>query len=157
MLREQLFFVGACLVVGLSLGLQAGDEGSASPAPTHVEGKSIGLSDQTRFKSLSTLCLDGNDNILACDSGSQQVKVISPKGKVSAVWKLSFKPYAIHWCPDGSVYLGGRGVLAKCFAEHLIALEVAYLSDEKPAYAVFTGFLLRLGPLDLWVTAGHVI
>jgi len=47
--------------------------------------------------------------------------------------------------------------LAKCFAEHLVALEVAYLSDGRPAHAVFTGFLLRLALLDLWVTAGHVI
>ena len=47
--------------------------------------------------------------------------------------------------------------VAKGFAQHLVILKVAYLSDGAPAHTVFTGFLLRIGALDLWVTAGHVI
>jgi hypothetical protein len=47
--------------------------------------------------------------------------------------------------------------LAKCFAQHLVAIEVAFLSDGTPAHDFYTGFLLRWGPLDLWVTAGHVV
>jgi hypothetical protein len=47
--------------------------------------------------------------------------------------------------------------LAKCFAQHLVAIEVAFLSEGTPAHDFYTGFLLRWGPLDLWVTAGHVV
>lgn len=49
------------------------------------------------------------------------------------------------------------GTLAKCFAEHLVALEVAFLCGGRPEHVVYTGFLLRFGPLDLWVTSGRMI
>lgn len=59
--------------------------------------------------------------------------------------------------PDWWKIEGVARTLAKCFAEHLVALEVAFLVDGKPGYDVYTGFMLRLGSIDLWVTAGHVI
>ncbi|HUT57979.1 MAG TPA: hypothetical protein VNA25_09045 [Phycisphaerae bacterium] len=104
-----------CLVLGLLLGMPllwgAEDDGAIPPA-THSETRTIGEANSLRFKSLSTFCLDANENLLACDSGASDIKVVSPDGKVQGVWKLDFKPYAIHHCPDSTVYVGGKGVLA---------------------------------------------
>ena len=52
---------------------------------------------------------------------------------------------------------GVANILAKCFAEHLVTLEVAFTVEGEPAHDACTGFLMRLGPIDLWMTAGHVI
>lgn len=38
---------------------------------------------------------------------------ISPTGKTLARWKPGFAPYAIHACPDGTIYIAGHAILAK--------------------------------------------
>ncbi|MCJ7543357.1 MAG: hypothetical protein MUP47_02135 [Phycisphaerae bacterium] len=47
--------------------------------------------------------------------------------------------------------------LSHCFADHVLGLGVGFTVDGKPAYDWLTGFLLQLGDLVFWVTAGHVI
>ena len=63
------------------------------------------------------------------------------------------KAFSADWWKEERV----ARILAECFGEHLISLEVAFCLDGKSEYEVYTGFLLSLGVIHLWVTAGHVI
>lgn len=81
--------------------------------PTHVEIESIGKTAETKFVALSSFDLNGDGNLLACDSRAKVIKVISPKGKLLGEWKLPFGPTRIRCASDGTVYVGGLSVLAK--------------------------------------------
>lgn len=90
----------------------AGAESSAQTA-THQEKESIGTTKETRFGSLSSFCLNSEGNLLCCDAKASEVKVITPVGKVLDTWKMPFAPWRIRRAGDGSVYVGGAGVLAR--------------------------------------------
>lgn len=84
---------------------------------THIEIKSIGLDKATKFQKLSAFCLNGKGNLLACDSMAKVIKVISPKGKLLKNWKLEFGPTRIRTASDATVYVGGKGVMARLSKE----------------------------------------
>ncbi|MCK5174668.1 MAG: hypothetical protein KAR47_14840 [Planctomycetes bacterium] len=85
---------------------------SSEPA-SHKEVKSIGETKATRFENLTTFCMNREGNLLACDAKTNEIKTISPDGKVLATWDVPFAPYAIVVCPDGEIYIGGVGVIAR--------------------------------------------
>lgn len=93
-------------------GAEAAEKGDEEPRPTHVEVESIGGSDELKFGSLAAFCLGERDNLLVCDRKAQQVKVVSPGGRLLDRWDVPFPPSRIRRAPDGDVYLGGPGVLA---------------------------------------------
>jgi len=105
----------ACGVLAAALAAAAvpatGADGRATP--THAESKVLGQTPVTKFGRLSTLCLDSRGNLLVGDSRASTIKVFSPAGELTATWKLPLAPYAIHPCPDGTVYVGGIGKLAR--------------------------------------------
>jgi DNA-binding beta-propeller fold protein YncE len=88
-------------------------EASTEEMASHKEVGSIGLTGEVKFDQLFTFCLDKNDNILACDIGTNEVKVISQDKKLLATWKLDFIPYAIVASGDGTVYIASTSVVAK--------------------------------------------
>ena len=95
------------------LSLAAGADEKEPPKATHEEVKSIGLTPETRFEKLSTLCLNGQGNLLAGDAAKKQIKVISPAGKLLATWPLPLAPVAVHRCQDGTIYVADVGKVAK--------------------------------------------
>lgn len=90
----------------------AGAENSAQTA-THQEKESIGTTEETQFGKLTSFCLNSEGNLLCCDAKRNEVKVITPVGKVLDTWKLPFAPWRIRCAGDGAVYVGGTGVLAR--------------------------------------------
>lgn len=92
----------------------AGEEAPApTPTPTHEEVESIGLTEETAFKQLTSFSLTNDGKLLACDAGTSKIKVIGSDGKLLDTWDLSFAPHAIHSLDDGTVYVGGMGKVAK--------------------------------------------
>ena len=87
---------------------------SAESIPsTHTEIDPIGLTPETKFQNLTNFCLDHQGNLLACDAKTNEIKKITPAGKVLARWKLSFDPWVIHAGPKEQVYVAGQGVVAR--------------------------------------------
>ena len=80
---------------------------------THIEIDPIGKTDEMKFGNLTTFALAPEDNILACDAKSNEIKLIAPTGKIIDTWKLDFAPYAIHSCRCGEIFVAGFGVVAK--------------------------------------------
>lgn len=80
---------------------------------SHKEIEPIGKTEETKFKKLSTFTLDGQGNILACDSEDKCIKKLSPDGKLLARWQLDFGPWAIDVDTDKSIYIAGIGVVAR--------------------------------------------
>ncbi len=60
---------------------------------------------------INNYCLDAGGNLLVCHAGA--ISVVSPEGKVLEKWPLKFTPQAIGIRPDGTVFVGGEGHLAK--------------------------------------------
>jgi hypothetical protein len=89
----------------------------SNDSATHKEISPIGTTDETKFKALSTFCMDSKGNLLACDSKAKLIKVISAGGKLLATWKLDFAPYSIVSCPDGSAYIAGKAIVCKVDAK----------------------------------------
>lgn len=57
--------------------------------------------------------MDKEGNLLACDAKANEIRKLNPVGMTLASWKLEFAPYAIHACPDGTIYVAGQGKVAK--------------------------------------------
>jgi len=94
---------------------RAGAEDAPAEAAeaTHTEVATIGQTEGTRFGSLATLCLSAEGNLLAADGKSKQIVVFDAEGKKLKTWPLEFAPSAMTACADGTLYVGGAGVLAK--------------------------------------------
>lgn len=86
---------------------------SPTQTATHQEKESIGTTKETQFGALSSFCLNSQSNLLCCDAKAVEIKVITPVGKVLDTWKMPFAPWRIRRAGDGSIYVGGTGVLAK--------------------------------------------
>jgi len=80
---------------------------------THIEIDPIGKTDEVKFGNLTSFALTPEDNILACDAKTNEIKVITPAGKILETWKLDFAPHVIHSCRCGQVFAAGFGVVAK--------------------------------------------
>lgn len=105
--------LGLQTVVTILLASMIARGGEVPTEPAYKEIESIGSSADTSFGRLSTITMDIDGNLLACDSKKQEIRVIGGDGKTRATWKPGFAPSAIHVCEDGTVYVGGIGALAK--------------------------------------------
>jgi len=102
----------ACLVAGAVLAA------AAVPAPGRDEGAQTATHKElpplkVTFRALSTLRLTPQGNLLAGDAGTKEIKIISPGGKQTGTIRLPFGPESIDVAPDGTIYCGGQGKLAK--------------------------------------------
>jgi len=80
---------------------------------THEVGDSLGASAQTKGKSLSGFCLDGDENLVVADEGDSCLRVIAPDDTLKACWQLDFAPQAVAWCPSNhTVLVAGSGQIA---------------------------------------------
>jgi hypothetical protein len=85
----------------------AADAGALTAS--HLEIEPLGV----EFKRLSALRVHIDGNLLAGDAEAEEIKVISPAGKLIATMKPGFGPQAIDVAADGAIYCGGRNQLAK--------------------------------------------
>lgn len=102
-------------------------------APTHRQVATIKVGERAKAMRIATFCCDGQGRLLAAcapvrrspssDASSQGlIRVLAPDGKELEAWKLDFAPQSINVAPDGSIYVGGRGRLAKLDAKgHTVA------------------------------------
>lgn len=96
----------------------------SAEAGTHQEVATIGLTPETRCQELTSFCLDGDGNLLLCDSVKQEIKVVSQADQLLARWPMDFAPYLIRSRDDGTFYVGGRGRLALLDATGKVIKEV---------------------------------
>ena len=99
----------AFLLTSSALCLAVQTEQADPTTPTHKEIESIG----SGFENLSTFCMDADGNLLACDAKANEIRKLTPAGKTLATWNLEFAPWAIHACPDTTIYSAGPGIVAK--------------------------------------------
>ncbi len=127
-------WTGALVFLLLPAAATIGAEGDASedPRATHAEASVIGGTAETKFGRLSTLALTIDGRLLACDSERSEVRVIGRDGETSATWKLPFRPTAICPAEDGTVYVGGPGVVAKLDKTGKLLKKVAHQEGEFP-------------------------
>ncbi len=69
----------------------------------------VGLSDETRSKRLSNFCLDGADNIIACDEVGKTLRVISMDDALISSHDLEFGPQDVAICDDDKILVAGAG------------------------------------------------
>ena len=65
------------------------------------------------FQRLSALALSPDGVLLAGDWEAEQIKRIDPAGKLLDTIELEFGPESIDVAPDGTIYCGGQGRLAR--------------------------------------------
>ncbi len=82
----------------------------SEPQPTYKQVRTIQLSDKSG-KPAESFCLSGG-TVLAC-VGSRDIRVLSLEGKLLETWQLDFAPQVINVAPDGAIYVGGNGKLAR--------------------------------------------
>lgn len=99
----------------------------AAESASHAEVEPLDVS----FERLTSLQIDNDGNLLACDGDAKQIKVIGPDGKQIRTIELPFAPEAIDVAADGTIYCGGEGRLAKLDAEGKIlkAIDVPSTAD----------------------------
>ena len=102
--RTRLFVIFLCFLAVAALGAAEADK-PKGPVESHKETLVIGRDAKTRFGRLSTLRLDGDGNLLACDAAKKHIRVISPAGKTLATWPLKLAPDAMWRCADGDDWL----------------------------------------------------
>jgi len=113
----------------------------ARTVPTHVQAGTIDVPRQTPSAQLHTFCVDPKGRILAACGGERMsyvrtpegtrvettfeaagIHVLDPDGKLLATWKLEMTPQAVNVAPDGTVFVGGQGKLAKLSPEGKVLL-----------------------------------
>lgn len=94
-------------------GLLAAIATADDAQPTHTETQSIAMADVSKGGRLAAFCLAPDGRILACDSAGKAVLVLSSEGKRLAQWPLGLVPQAIHAHDDATVFVGGRGTVAR--------------------------------------------
>lgn len=90
----------------------------SGPAPSHRQVATITVGEPSSGLRIETFCLDGQGRLLAaCVDGrkgeSGLVRVLGPDGAKLDEWKLDFAPQSIGVAPDGSVFAGGTGKIAR--------------------------------------------
>lgn len=94
------------------------------------------VSPDTRCGQLENFCLNAKDQLLACDSQNQKIRVISLDDKLVADWKLDFGPQAVACREDGSVVVAGSGKIALLDSSGNKVLEAALPEKAATASAV---------------------
>lgn len=85
---------------------------TAAADMTHSDKGLIGNTRETRSRSLSSFCMDGHDNIVACDESENCLRVISPEDKLISKWTLDFAPQVVACRTDGTLVVAGSGRVA---------------------------------------------
>jgi hypothetical protein len=90
---------------------------------THRESKRVVLRSSEGNRTLQTFCLGADGKIFGVvakspyDVGSSdaggEIRVLTADGAEQASWKLDFTPQRIAAAPDGAIYVGGSGKLAR--------------------------------------------
>lgn len=65
---------------------------------------------------VNNYCLNGDGNLLVCigdQSGRGEIRTFTPVGRQVGTWKLPIKPGAICVQPDGTIFVGGDGLILK--------------------------------------------
>lgn len=82
-------------------------------AATHEANGAVGAKRGTRGKSLSSLCLRGDGNIVTADEEGKCLRVITPDDALVALWRLDFAPQAVSWrASDDTLLVAGAGRIA---------------------------------------------
>lgn len=121
-----------------------------APQPTHKEIGAIGRDAGVKFKKLASFTMDSKGNLLCCDEAGSAIKVVSQKGKLLATWKLKFRPRGIAVAKDGTIYVGGRGQVAKLNSKGKVLKTVK--AGEKFPEASVSG--MAVNEKDLFVAFG---
>jgi sugar lactone lactonase YvrE len=109
--------------------------------PTHVQAGTIDVPKETPSSQLHTFCVDPKGRILAACGGERMsytrtpegtqvettfepagIHVLDGDGKLLTTWKLEMTPQAVNVAPDGTVFVGGQGKLAKLSPEGKVLL-----------------------------------
>jgi len=109
--------------------------------PTHVQAGTIDVPKETPSAQLHTFCVDAQGRILAACGGERMtysrtpegtrvettfepagIHVLDPDGKLLRTWKLEMTPQAVNVAPDGTIFVGGQGKLAKLSPEGKVLL-----------------------------------
>ena len=127
----------ATLLIVLPLSPVSADGPKGEPGPRDVSKPELDLGLETatheeieplavEFETLTCLRLHPDGRLLAGDGGAKQIKVIDRSGKQIDAIGLKFGPEAIDIAPDGTIYCGGEGKLAKLNAagEVLVTADV---------------------------------
>jgi len=132
--------VGFCGEKGQKGHIVPLDEKELQPeeSASHKEISPIGTTKETKFKALSTFCMDGKGNLLGCDPKDKLIKVISGDGKLLDTWNLDFAPFSIVSCPDGGAYIAGTGVVIKVDAKGKV-VKTADISGMPPGKGKASG------------------
>jgi len=112
--------------------------------PTHVPAGTIDVPKETPSAQLHTFCVDPQGRLLAACGGERRiysrtpegtkvettfepagVHVLDPDGKLLETWKLDITPQAINVAPNGTVFVGGQGKLARLGPSGEVLLEAA--------------------------------
>jgi len=152
-----LLLLAAPGLAGEGRPTQASEDVGAETA-SHREAEPLAI----EFANLSTLCLHVNGNLLAGDSGAQEIKVISPAGKQVGTLRPGFGPEAMTVAADGTIYCGGQGKLAKLDREGKVLKTVSVPDDASGPEAMSPrarGHALRVSGIaltdkDLFVAFG---
>jgi len=56
----------------------------AEEQATHKEVEAVCKTDETKVRSLSTFCMNGEGNLLVCDKQERVIKVVTPEDKLLA-------------------------------------------------------------------------
>ncbi len=121
--------VAGCVPAGAAASLQPGARPTEA---THEQSGTIAIPMGDQRVAIHSFCLAPDGNLLAACGGERMVytrgpsgyemkmvgepsgiRVIGPEGKLLATWPLDVTPQAVNVAPDGTVYCGGQGRLAK--------------------------------------------
>jgi len=137
--RWRLYLPLACAAIMVMTTGVCGDDAAkepASPTSTHQQTKIISIPMGDQKVQIHTFCVDSKGRLL-CSCGGEQVvmknieggfkseivknepgiRVVSPEGKLLDVWEVDFTPQTVNVGPDGFVYCGGAGKIAKLTAD----------------------------------------
>jgi len=129
--------LAAMLVFTLACAFCTADDAKPeTPTSSHKQTKVISIPIGEEKVKIHTFCVDPKGRLL-CSCGGEQVitkrtpdgftaevvknspgiRVVSPEGELLAEWPVDFTPQTVNVGPDGFVYCGGAGKIAKLTLE----------------------------------------
>ena len=131
--RRITLSLAAMLAISLTSATRAADDKKpAAPPSSHKQTKIISIPIGEEKVKIHTFCVDPKGRLL-CSCGGEQVvtkrtpegfkaeviksssgiRVVSHEGELLAEWPVDFTPQTVNVGPDGFVYCGGAGKIAK--------------------------------------------
>lgn len=117
----------------------AAAEAKPESAMTHTESARVVLRDQEHGRTLQTFCLGPDGRVFALiapapyygvDDGSNkhsvggEIRVLDALGSERSKWPVAFTPQRLGAAPDGEIYVGGSGRLARYSSEGKLLAEI---------------------------------